>query len=536
MTNNAEQLQAHRIHTEYCEALRKLAQIMQPYSFLRQEVSELETVASGVLQPFNVAMFGRMKTGKSSLINALIGMQLAITGVEEATATINLLSYADGAQLNTFTAHWKDDSPESFPLERLRTDWNGTREEVLERIQRVSHLELYSNIPRLRDIMIIDTPGTGSTASEHEDVAQQFIRGQQADALVYVFSPVGRETDEEALISFRKGCLPGADPYNSVAILHKWDHIYWENGGDMNDIRAKADRLREMMRQQVSDVLPVSAPLAMLAKCASPGFWDSCRGLLATFPTEEELTRALSRDSKWDRNPDGMQLRMQAIQECGLPWASFQIAMRHLYRCKPENTELARRQILVLSGIEAFESMLDERFFTRQTIIRQRQTRARAQRALDAIYDRIETYLASREKELALMEKAEAELHTPELKEWLGQKLHEEIEQCRVLKQEWQKMDANRIHLRDEKDREDNSVELLTWLDSVPARYLSEDQVALLRDLLHTRKTDVYTEQLPALYKRVIMLAQIPDEKIKRRGEQLKNVIISLLQKNHEQH
>lgn len=530
MMNNTEQLQAHRLHLEYCESLRRLAQIMHPYTFLRREVADLEAVASGVLQPFNVAMFGRMKTGKSSLINALIGKQLAITGVEETTATINRLSYADGEQLNIFTAHWKDDAPESFPLERLQSEWNGTSEEVLERIQRVSHLELYSNIPRLRDILIIDTPGTGSTASAHDAVAQQFIRGQQADALVYVFSSVGRETDEETLISFRKGCLPGSDPYNSVAVLHKWDHIYWENGGDMDDIRAKAARLSEMMRQQVADVLPVSAPLAMLAKCASPKFWDSCRDLLASFPSEEELTRALSRDSKWDRNPDGMQLRTQAIQECGLPWASFQVAMRHLYRCKPENTELARRQILVLSGIEAFESMLDERFFTRQAIIRQRQTRARAQRALDAIYDRIETYLASREKELVLMEKAEAELHTPELKEWLSQKLHEEIEQCRILKEEWQKMDANRIHLRDEKDREDNSVELLTWLNSVPARYLSAEQVAILCDLLHTRKTDAHAAQLPALYKRVIMLAQLPDEEIKRRGEQLKSVLISILQ------
>lgn len=531
MTANAEKLQAHRIHIEYCEALRKLAQIMQPYSFLRQEVAELETVASGVLQPFNVAMFGRMKTGKSSLINALIGKQLAITGVEEATATINRLSYADGEQLNTFTAHWKDDAPESFPLERLQTDWNGTSKEVLERIQRVSHLELYSNIPRLRDILIIDTPGTGSTASEHEDIAQQFIQGQQADALVYVFSPVGRETDEEALASFRKGCLPGSDPYNSVAILHKLDHIYWGNGGDMNDIRAKAARLREMMRQQVADVLPVSAPLAMLSKCASPEFWAECRNILTTFPSEEELTRALSRDSKWDRNPAGLQLRKRAIEECGLPWASFQVAIRHLYRCKPEDNGQASQQIRELSGIEAFETMLDERFFTRQAIIRQRQTRARAQRALDTIYERIETYLSSHEKELALMEKAAAELHTPELKAWLGRKLRDEVEQCRQLKEEWQKMDAHRIHLRDEKDREDDSVELLAWLDSVPPRYLSAEQVEVIRDLLHTRNTDAHMAQIPALYKRVVMLTQIPDEQTRRRAEQLKGVLANIFQK-----
>ena len=531
MTANAEQLQAHRIHLEYCESLRKLTQLMQPYTFLRKEVAELEGVASGVLQPFNVAVFGRMKTGKSSLINALIGKQLAITGVEEATATINRLSYADGEQLNTFTAHGKDDSPESFPLERLQTDWNGTSEEVLKRIKRVSHLELYSNIPRLRDILIIDTPGTGSTASEHEDIAQQFIRGQQADALVYVFSPVGRETDEEALISFRKGCLPGSDPYNSVAILHKWDHIYWGNGGDMNDIRAKAARLREMMRQQVADVLPVSAPLAMLSKCASPEFWAECRNLLATFPSEEELTRALSRDSKWDRNPTGLQLRKRAIEECGLPWASFQVAMRHLYRCKPVDNGQASQQIRELSGIKAFESMLDERFFTRQAIIRQRQTRARAQRVLNDTYLRIEEALRKQEEDIGYLERLYKMVEESDMRNWVEKRLHHEQTQFRELKAGWNELDTLVINIREERDRDKNAMEIERWLDSLPEHYFHAEQKQMLKTLLSTQSAEGMMPHMPTLYSRVIALTQIPDAQTRQRATQLKEIIAHILSK-----
>ena len=165
---------------------------MVSHPFLRKEENELRAVADSLQSPFNIAVFGRMKTGKSSLINALIGKQLAITGVEEATATINRISYANGEQLNQFTVHWQDCPPENYPIDKLQSDWNGKSQEVLERVSRAAWLELYSDAPALRNIQITDTPGTGSNAAEHERIANQFINGQEADALLYVFAPVGR--------------------------------------------------------------------------------------------------------------------------------------------------------------------------------------------------------------------------------------------------------------------------------------------------------------------------------------------------------
>ncbi len=531
---NEPRLEGHRLQAQYCATLRSIAAALRPYPFLREGMEGLNSIASNAVEPFNVAVFGRMKTGKSTLINALIGRHLAITGVEEATATINRLTYADGEQLKTFTVHWKDSAPQSFPVEELRRDWNGTGSDVLDRVSRTSWLELYSEAAVLRDIHIIDTPGTGSTALEHEDVAQQFIAGQEADALVYVFSPVGRETDEEALSAFRKGCLPGSSPYNSVAVLHKWDHIYWNNGGSWEDIQAKAQRLREAMCGMVADVIPLSAPLALVTKCAEDQFWRDAIAVLGSFTSEDELTRTLSRDTKWDRTPERQSLRKQATA-MELPWSSFQILLRHLYRNRPESPQKACQQIRELSGMAVFEELLDRQFFKQAAIIRQRQTRARAQKILRMIYDRIDEFLTVQQSDLAVMEKLEAEVASPDLVAWLERKQFSVKTDCSVLKKQWETIDRIVLQIEDERDRDDHILELVRWLDEEPV-FFTSDQRKFLKKILGTlgiREKESERQLLlsdrnafAVLFKQVAELCFLPDHNIRQHSEHLRNCLI----------
>lgn len=531
---NEPRLAGHRLQAKYCASLKSIAAALQPYPFLREGMDRLEGVATNVVQPFNVAVFGRMKTGKSSLINALIGRKLAITGVEEATATINRLTYADGEQLKIFTVHWKDDVPQSFPMEELQHDWNGTGEEVLNRVSRTSWLDLYSDAPVLRDIHIIDTPGTGSTAQEHEDTAQQFISGQEADALVYVFSPVGRETDEDSLSAFRKGCLPGSSPYSSVAVLHKWDHIYWDNGGNWEDIQAKAERLHDAMRGLVADVLPVSAPLGLIAKCAGHEFWRKVIDVLTSFGTEDELVRTLGRDTKWDKDPEQQSLRHQAMT-MGLPWSSFQILLRHLYRNKPESPVQASLRIRELSGMTVFEELLDRQFFKQSAVIRQRQTRARAQKELRHIYDQIDAFLKGQQGDLDMMKRLEGEVSSPDLTAWIERKRFSLMNDCRILKEQWKNIDRLVLQIGNERDRDDHILELIRWLDEVP-NFFTSDQRLFLKRILKTLGEQssgelnlLYDkEAFTSLFKQVAALCALPDNRIRNYAEHLRSCLMQV--------
>lgn len=162
---------------------------------------------------------------------------------------------------------------------------------MIDRVRRTSFLELFSDAEALKHTRIIDTPGTGSANDDHEKVAQNFLdaekssiaEGEKADALIYVFGYLGKEADEQSLQTFRKGCLPGSSPYNSVGVFHLWDNTYWDNGGDMNDIERKAEQLKNHMRDVVADIIPVSAPLALAAQLAPDGFSIVCNRLFSPF-------------------------------------------------------------------------------------------------------------------------------------------------------------------------------------------------------------------------------------------------------------
>ncbi len=533
--SHSSQLNARQIIEKYCKELRGIVSDLRHYPFLREKAEGLNNIVSNAVEPFNVAVFGRMKTGKSSLINALIGKTLAITGVEETTATINRLTYGDGEQLKSFTVHWKNAASESFPVEELQSKWSGTEQEVLERISKTAWLELYSNASALRDIHIIDTPGTGSTATEHEDIAQQFIKGQEADALVYVFSPVGRQTDEDSLASFRKGCLPGSSPDNSVAILHKWDSLYWDNGGNMDDIRDKAERLHRVMRDLVAEVIPVSAPLALIAKSAPDSFWADAFAVLGVFSAEEELVKTLNRDNKWDRELPRQALRKQALA-LSLPWSSFQVMLRHLYRNRPASPQEAGQQILTLSGMPEFEKLLDRQFFKRRAIIRRRQIRAKAQRTLHEIYNQINQELKEWQADYNIMARIANEVSSPDLATWLERKQYSRKNDIDHLKKQWEKVDKTVIAAREKADAEEHIPELLRWLDSASLPFNSEEKT-FLKEFLNALD-DPGGDHPPlsnnplvgAVFNKTAAMRHTPDQAIRRHADKLWGCLSHALQ------
>ncbi len=510
-------------------------------SFLLEGAVALESVVINSRRPFEVAFFGRMKTGKSSLINAYIGQQLAITGVEEATATINKLTYGSDEQNKNFIVHWKDRIPEaeSFPLERLQTDWNGKDPQVLERIGQTAYLELSSPAPVLRKVQIIDTPGTGSVAERHEDVARQFISGRQTDALIYVFPPVGRETDEEALSTFRKECVEDSTPYNSVAVLHKWDHIYWGNGGKWSEIDSKAERMRNIMGKMVAEVVPVSAPLALIARTAPDEFWQQVININASFEEEEDLTDELEEDSDWNCEPERATLYREAKLH-GLPWSSFQVLVRHLYRERPNSPHEARQHIESLSGIHSLEELVERRFFKRSALLQQRKMRADARSVLKKIDNQLSVLFQKTEEELHYLGRLQNVLESNSIKDqelvsWLNNKIYTLSGQIDELKRRHIEIDRIRLKVKEELTNNEASLDLLPWLDEHPDLF-PEAETKLLVSLLsngtnETPKNEDTFTYFSSLQQKIATLMLSPDLHLKRNAEKLYGYIINTAEK-----
>src|ERR1700680_3488629 len=82
-----------------------------------KRAARLEQLAAKVQQPCVLAVVGRMKAGKSTFINALLGQDVAKVGVTETTATINRFSYGTPAD----------------PERPVRCHWRGGRYEDVSR-------------------------------------------------------------------------------------------------------------------------------------------------------------------------------------------------------------------------------------------------------------------------------------------------------------------------------------------------------------------------------------------------------------------
>lgn len=471
---------AHQRLYDYAEQIRSLVHSIRRFPELADESAQLERAVEGLVRPFELAVFGRMKTGKSSILNAYLGHPLTITGVNEATATINRIVYGSGAQLQSFRVHWKDEAPSICALSELQAQWNGTSDEVLQRIRRVRYLEFYADIPRLQTVRIIDTPGTGSTAGEHEAIAQQFIGGRETDALVYVCPFEVRETDLRDLSTFRESGLSTPTPYNCVSLLHKWDLVYWNNGGDMEEVNAKARRLEEQLQGLVACVLPVSAPLAMAAKSAAPEFWQRAREVLAEFSDEKTLTRALSRDEKWQREAHRADLYAEAHRAFDMPWDSFRVMLRHLYRLPAEAD--AGAAVMELSGFKRLNDLLEHRFFYRASLLQQRRVRAGVRSALKATFGKIEALCTEWQRDETMLRRIAAQIPDPELSRWAELKAAAAGDQRTQLERASIGWDRRMIELGETCDLADRVLELDLWLNS-PDNSLSGQHSAWMQNL-----------------------------------------------------
>lgn len=330
---------------------------------------------------FTVAVVGQMRSGKSSLLNSLVGADLAVTGVNETTATINWIKYGEGEQCRRFRVVWKDRPAEDLPTTELQ-HWVGDS----ERAKATRYLELFSSADFLRQANVVDTPGTRSVLESHEATIQEFLaarhdaetrrQGGAADAIVYVLMPVARESDRDQLADFEENTrLPGSSPYNSLAVVHKWEAMLSVED-PVTEVQRKAERISKAMGDLVSAVIPVSAPLAWAAEQFADSFWSQILDLSANC-TEDVLDDLLLRDQDFTQaNIPGCPLdaaarqRLYGTHRSHLPWPSLKILVQIAAKRRPGNVADLRTTIREASGIDVLRRELQRRFFARTKMIK----------------------------------------------------------------------------------------------------------------------------------------------------------------------
>lgn len=131
--------------------------------------------------PFTLVVMGDFKRGKSTLVNALLGAEVATMNVTPETLTINRISYGPELRIE---AHLADGGRVRLRPEELRAE---KLEPLLKQLPHpVNHLRIEAPVELLRGVTLVDMPGTGDAGWRFDQQVQSYL--PQADAIIYVVS------------------------------------------------------------------------------------------------------------------------------------------------------------------------------------------------------------------------------------------------------------------------------------------------------------------------------------------------------------
>ncbi|MBP1634999.1 MAG: iniA [Acidobacteria bacterium] len=185
---------------------------------------------------FLLVVVGEFNAGKSAFINALLGSAVLEEGVTPTTTEVEILRFG----------------------------------ETRERVAVEQHLfALTAPVEMLRDIQVVDTPGTNAIMREHELITGRFV--PRADLVLFVTSADRpfTETERAFLERIRDWGKKVVVAINKVDILQRESEV--------EQVRAFVAHHAAALLGTAPEVFPVSARLALRAKLGEPKLWAGSR-------------------------------------------------------------------------------------------------------------------------------------------------------------------------------------------------------------------------------------------------------------------
>jgi small GTP-binding protein len=221
--------QARHLLAEVRDATTRFTATSEDQTALAASIHQLDEF-------FLLVVVGEFNSGKSAFINALVGQRVLQEGVTPTTAQIHLLKHAD--------------------LVSSQGAENGIR-------------VVTAPAELLRDVHIVDTPGTNAIIREHERLTAEFV--PRSDLVLFVTSADRpfTETERAFLQSIRDWGK------KIVIVVNKID--IFEHDAQLNEVLTFVRDAARSLLGIAPDVFPVSARLALRARHGEPELWAASR-------------------------------------------------------------------------------------------------------------------------------------------------------------------------------------------------------------------------------------------------------------------
>jgi hypothetical protein len=325
-------------------------------------------------EPLRVAIAGKVKAGKSTLLNALVGEEIAPTDAGECTRIVTW--YLD-AQFPKVTMFPRDTPPRQLTISRasgaLKFDLQGTR------VEDVDKLEVQWPSQSLRTHTLIDTPGIASLSSDTSARAGAFLTPDdspsQADAVIYLMRHL-HATDVRFLESFFDQGVAKATPINTIGVLSRADEIGVGRLDALSSARRIARRYRadEKIRGLCQTVVAVAGLLAETGRTMRQDEFAALTAL-ADLPRSDldGMLLSVDRFSRTDL-PDGKagpdsDTRARLMERFGLFGVRLSTT---LIRQGVTDPNAIASELVKRSGLDELRSVLTTQFSERRDLLKAR--------------------------------------------------------------------------------------------------------------------------------------------------------------------
>jgi len=251
------------------ELLAQLRDALMRFGASDEDKAALASSIRQLDEFFMLVVVGEFNSGKSAFINALVGRQVVKEGVTPTTAQIHVLKYGDTIAQST--------------------DAQILGEQILGRQILGKQGIAVTTAPAefLREVQIVDTPGTNAIIREHERITTTFV--PRADLVLFVTSADRpfTETERAFLETIR------AWGKKIVIIVNKVD--IFERPDELDEVLAFVSSASQRLLGMTPEIFAVSARLALRAKQGEPSVWTASR----FEPLERYITDTLDEASRF---------------------------------------------------------------------------------------------------------------------------------------------------------------------------------------------------------------------------------------------
>lgn len=246
------------------ETLKTLIGILESINATKEDTLELKKSIEQLKDLFLLVIVGEFNSGKSSFLNAMLGKKWLEEGVTPTTAQVNILR----------------NGPEFKVVQRTGT--------IAGLAKQDEHVEVHVPVAWLKQISLVDTPGTNAVVQGHQEITEHFV--PRSDLVLFVTSCDRAFTESE------RAFLERVKQFNKkvVVVLSKIDALE-DPAKDLPQIISFVNDQTKRLFGFVPQTFPVSSKLALKAKTA----------VAAASKDSAQRTIELEHSDEWTRSRFG---------------------------------------------------------------------------------------------------------------------------------------------------------------------------------------------------------------------------------------